>query len=111
MGYAIPEVTVVQPTAPQSQQYSLGHVEFLSRFTSSERKSLYRLKETNHLAYIAGIQNDSLEEIVENLNDFFMMWDKASYIDLNYALTIEGVTLLYTLIGMPSERIQQVLAK
>ena len=95
-------------TKPSSQ---IGQVEFLTRLTDAERKSFNRLKKQVEIDYTEAVKIGTVPETLDNLYDFLVLFDKASYVDLAFGPTVTGVTYIgIELLGMSPERVSEILS-
>ena len=96
----------VQKTPPSS----LGHADFLMRLTPAERKEFNRLIVQVEMDYVDAVKAGNIPETLDDTYDFLNMFKKASYIDLAFEPTIQGVTWIgMTFLGMSAERVAEIL--
>ena len=102
------------PTIPVSEvkpTSQIGQVEFLARLTDVERKLFNRLKKQVEIDYTEAVKVGEVPETLDNIYDFLVLFDKASYVDLAFGPTITGVTYIGTaLLGMTPERVAEILS-
>ena len=98
-------VSEVKPTS------QIGQVEFLTRLTDAERKLFNRLKKQVEIDYTEAVKAGEVPETLDNIYDFLVLFDKASYVDLAFGPTITGVTYIGTqLLEMTPERVAEILS-
>ena len=101
-------VPALTDTKPSSQ---IGQVEFLTRLTDAERKLFNRLKKQVEIDYTEAVKTGTVPETLDNIYDFLVLFDKASYVDLAFGPTVTGVTYIGTeLLGMTPERVAEILS-
>ena len=101
-------VPALTDTKPSSQ---IGQVEFLARLTDAERKLFNRLKKQVEIDYTEAVKTGTVPETLDNIYDFLVLFDKASYVDLAFGPTVTGVTYICTeLLGMTPERVAEILS-
>ena len=114
---AIAGSSIEEPVTPttiqedvQKPSSSIGHVDFLMRLTPTERKEFNRLIVQVEMDYTDAVKAGSIPETLDGTYDFLNMFKKASYIDLSFEPTIQGVTWIgMTFLGMSSERVAEIL--
>ena len=95
-------------TKPSSQ---IGQVEFLTRLTDAERKLFNRLKKQVEIDYTEAVKTGTVPETLDNIYDFLVLFDKASYVDLAFGPTVTGVTYIgIELLDMTPERVTEILS-
>ena len=103
-----PPVATASEVKPASQ---IGQVEFLTRLTDAERKLFNRLKKQVEIDYTEAVRAGEVPEALDNIYDFLVLFDKASYVDLAFGPTVTGVTYIGTqLLGMTPERVAEILS-
>lgn len=101
-------VPALTDTKPSSQ---IGQVEFLTRLTDTERKLFNRLKKQVEIDYTEAVKSGTVPETLDNIYDFLVLFDKASYVDLAFGPTVTGVTYIcIELLGMAPERVAEILS-
>ena len=101
-------VSALTDTKPSSQ---IGQVEFLTRLTDAERKLFNRLKKQVEIDYTEAVKTGTVPETLDNIYDFLVLFDKASYVDLAFGPTVTCVTYIGTeLLGMTPERVAEILS-
>ena len=103
----IPEILPIKDEDTSS--YIFGPVEFLNRFTSTELNKLLLFEEQIRQQYQVGVSNNNLDENIQNLNQFFVMWNKATEVNLKYPVTILGITTICNILGFEQTRINEIL--
>ena len=98
------------PETQKSPSSSIGHVDFLMRLSPAERKDFNRMVVQVEIDYTEAVKSGSIPEALEDTYDFLNMFKKASYIDLTFEPTIQGVTWIGTnFLGMTAERVAEIL--
>ena len=107
---SVPDVSTTTQEDVQKQSSSIGHVDFLMRLTPTERKEFNRLIVQVEMDYTDAVKAGSIPETLDDTYDFLNMFKKASYIDLAFEPTIQGVTWIgMTFLGMSAERVSEIL--
>ena len=92
--------------------WGFGAITFLTeRFTDQERASLMEMQKKTQLSYEEKVQNgEEVPEDLQKLYEFFVLWEKATIVDLKFGPTINGIKAVGAILGFSEERINQILS-